>query len=346
MFKTFNYCARSDVFIGHERVKHLWSNNRKNQAACPVSIRLEDELVKILQANKPASLARRNWVPNWPSSRRCPAMTSGVLSRPRRLARYWTNSTYYFHHAQRQQGETDAVQASHDRYESQRQPSASQSASSPYVENLLSQDVQRLAQLIVLNRQRKLLERFYLRARLIAYMHLFIAFLLVSADVALIAQLWMKASPQHQLRLVLRLLYVLYVLAIGAVCMLTAIQKEKALNFLPFLCLWLVANFFLTPFQLPFMQSLVEIIDIIQYETSGRVAHLLDSSLFSNVFMKDSNNASHRLMTIEHSASYVTFVCLQVSYCIFGLCHLILTLVTVFVVCRILSASKALHLID
>ncbi|KRX90286.1 hypothetical protein T4E_7092 [Trichinella pseudospiralis] len=143
----------------------------KNQAACPVSIRLEDELVKILQANKPANLARRNWVPNWPSSRRCPAMTSGVLSRPRRLARYWTNSTYYFHHAQRQQGETDAVQASHDRYESQRQPSASQSASSPYVENLLSQDVQRLAQLIVLNRQRKLLERFYLRARLIAYMH-------------------------------------------------------------------------------------------------------------------------------------------------------------------------------
>ncbi|KRX15222.1 hypothetical protein T07_8078 [Trichinella nelsoni] len=183
-------------------------------------------------------------------------MTSGVLSRPRRLARYWTNSTYYFHHAQRQHGETDAVQASHDRYESQRQPSASQSASSPCVENLLSQDVQRLAQLIVLNRQRKLLERFYLRARLIAYMHLFIAFLLVSADVALIAQLWMKASPQHQLRLVLRLLYVLYVLAIGAVCMLTAIQKEKALNFLPFLCLWLVANFFLTPFQLPFMQNM------------------------------------------------------------------------------------------
>ncbi|KRX12437.1 hypothetical protein T07_5215 [Trichinella nelsoni] len=91
---------------------------------------------------------------------------------------------------------------------------------------------------------------------------------------------------------------------------------------------------------------LVEIIDIIQYETSGRVAHLLDSSLFSNVFVKDSNNASQRLMTIEHSASYVTFVCLQVSYCIFGLCHLILTLVTVFVVCRILSASKALHLID
>ncbi|OUC45720.1 hypothetical protein D917_08268 [Trichinella nativa] len=77
--------------------------------------------------------------------------------------------------------------------------------------------------------------------------------------------------------------------------------------------------------------GLVEIIDIIQYETSGRVAHLLDSSLFSNVFMKDSNNASQRLMTIEHSASYVTFVCLQVSYCIFGLCHLILTLVTVFV---------------
>ncbi|KRX90284.1 hypothetical protein T4E_1382 [Trichinella pseudospiralis] len=94
--------------------------------------------------------------------------------------------------------------------------------------------------------------------------------------------------------------------------MLTAIQKEKALNFLPFLCLWLVANFFLTPFQLPFMQN------INQYKTSVCVAHLMDSSLFLNVFIKDSNNASQRLaLTIEHSASYVTFVrflCLICSY--------------------------------
>ncbi|KRY16205.1 hypothetical protein T12_3859 [Trichinella patagoniensis] len=35
---------------------------------------------------------------------------------------------------------------------------------------------------------------------------------------------------------------------------------------------------------------------------SDRVVLLLDSSLFSNVFMTDSNNASQRLLTIEHSA--------------------------------------------
>ncbi|KRZ72448.1 hypothetical protein T10_11157 [Trichinella papuae] len=47
----------------------------------------------------------------------------------------------------------------------------------------------------------------------------------------------------------------------------------------------------------------------------------MDSSLFLNVFMKDSNNASQRLLTIEHSACYVTFVRLQGFYCIFGLFH-------------------------
>ncbi|XP_003372213.1 conserved hypothetical protein [Trichinella spiralis] len=35
---------------------------------------------------------------------------------------------------------------------------------------------------------------------------------------------------------------------------------------------------------------------------SGRVVLLLDFSLFFNLFMTDSNNASQRLLTIEHSA--------------------------------------------
>ncbi|KRY87434.1 hypothetical protein T4D_5754 [Trichinella pseudospiralis] len=77
-------------------------------------------------------------------------------------------------------------------------------------------------------------------------------------------------------------------------------------------------------FQFAYFNSLTStkrisfIIDINQYKTSVCVAHLMDSSLFLNVFIKDSNNASQRLaLTIEHSASYVTFVrflCLICSY--------------------------------
>ncbi|KAL1286046.1 Serine/threonine-protein phosphatase 2A activator [Trichinella pseudospiralis] len=67
-----------------------------------------------------------------------------------------------------------------------------------------------------------------------------------------------------------------------------------------------------------FKSSTYFIPNINQYKTSVCVAHLMDSSLFLNVFIKDSNNASQRLaLTIEHSASYATFVrflCLICSY--------------------------------
>ncbi|KHJ48442.1 patched family protein [Trichuris suis] len=128
-------------------------------------------------------------------------------------------------------------------------------ATGSYPDSTLNQDVHRLAQLIALNRQRKMLEQFYLRIKLVAYVHLLVAFLLLSSDVALIVILWPKSAPQQQLKLILRCLYAMYVLNIGIVSILAAVQRERALYVLPLLCIILIANFLLAPFQLPIVQS-------------------------------------------------------------------------------------------
>ncbi|CDW56595.1 hypothetical protein TTRE_0000487501 [Trichuris trichiura] len=329
-------------------------------------------------------------------------MDSDSLSKRQRLARYWTNSTFYFDQQQRRKesqrrfplSSVSAVQSSQvspvyavpngaekpwlkkktsqaamspspaalltplhgqrttmppelydDACLAPRRSSAPLPATGSYPDNMLNQDVHRLAQLIALNRQRKMLEQFYLRIKLVAYVHLLVAFLLLSSDVALIVILWPKSAPQQQLKLILRCLYAMYVLNIGIVSILAAVQRERALYVLPLLCIILIANFLLAPFQLPIVQSLVEIIDIVQYETSGRVTLAPYASVFIHSFLQDSN-LNGRKVVIEHSVSYVTFICLQVVYCFVGLFHLLVTIATMVFVFRIIGSSKTLKMLE
>ncbi|KFD60793.1 hypothetical protein M514_27040 [Trichuris suis] len=334
-------------------------------------------------------------------------MDSDSLSKRQRLARYWTNSTFYFDQQQQQQqrqkesqrrfplSSPSAVQSSqvspvyavpngaekpwlkkktsqaaispspavlltppHDQrttmppelYDDvclapRRSSAPLPAATGSYPDSTLNQDVHRLAQLIALNRQRKMLEQFYLRIKLVAYVHLLVAFLLLSSDVALIVILWPKSAPQQQLKLILRCLYAMYVLNIGIVSILAAVQRERALYVLPLLCIILIANFLLAPFQLPIVQSLIEIIDIVQYETSGRVTLAPYASVFIHSFLQDSNLNGRKVM-IEHSVSYVTFICLQVVYCFVGLFHLLVTIATMVFVFRIIGSSKTLKMLE